>query len=105
MSVMSLIRPAARLVAEGPSDIKPDYSYFPFMNQLIKIASGIQGAAIYVLVILVILGAVGVIMGKLGSSNMAQRIGWGMVVMALIGAAVVASAGGLVLWATNQKLI
>ena len=57
------------------------------------------------LVILVILGTVGVIMGKLGSSNMAQRIGWGMVIMALIGAAVVASAGGLVEWATQQQLI
>jgi len=75
------------------------------MNQLIKIAAGISGASIYVLVILVILGTVGVIMGKLGSSNMAQRIGWGMVIMALIGAAVVASAGGLVEWATQQQLI
>ncbi|TCD54134.1 hypothetical protein EJ419_05525 [Alloscardovia theropitheci] len=94
-----------RFLAEGPTDVKPDYNYFPFMKQLIKIASGISGAAIYVLVIMVILGTVGVIMGKLGSSNMAQRIGWGMVIMALIGAAVVASAGGLVMWATQQQLI
>ena len=94
-----------RVLADTPSSIKPDYTYFPIMNQLIKIAAGISGASIYVLVILVILGTVGVIMGKLGSSNMAQRIGWGMVIMALIGAAVVASAGGLVEWATQQQLI
>ncbi|WP_018142443.1 hypothetical protein [Alloscardovia criceti] len=91
--------------AEGPTDIKPDYTYFPFMSQLIKIASGISGAAIYILVICFILGVVGVIMGKLGSSNMAQRIGWGMLIAALIGAALVASAGGLIMWATDQQLI
>lgn len=94
-----------RILAEGPGDIKPDYSYFPFMPRLNSLASGVAGVVVTVLVILLIVGILGVIVGKLGSSNTAQRIGWGVAVACLIAAAIVGSAGGLIVWATNQQLV
>lgn len=89
----------------GPASVKPDYGYFPFMNKLTEIAGGVTGVVIVVLVILAVVGVALIVAGKLGSSNMAQRVGWGMLVVCVVAAAVAANAGGIIQWGSNQKLV
>lgn len=95
--------PAAAV--NGPGDVSPDYGYFPFMGTLVNIANGVSGAVIVVLVILAVIGVVLIVAGKLGSSNVAQRVGWGILVVCVVAAAIAANAGGIINWGTQQKLV
>lgn len=100
------------ILAEGdgtggttPDSVKPDYGYFPFMSKLTEIAGGVTGVVIVVLVILAVVGVALIVAGKLGSSNMAQRVGWGMLVVCVVAAAVAANAGRIIGWGSNQELV
>ena len=63
----------AAMVLADPKGIKPDYSYFPFMATLNKIAAGFEGMALIVCVILLVAAAILFGASKLTSSPAAAR--------------------------------
>ncbi|MEK0217090.1 hypothetical protein [Bifidobacterium mongoliense] len=88
----------------GPGDIKPDYGYFPWNDSLKQIAQGLQGTAIWILVILFIAGVVGWLGGKFGGSGAMQKLGWGILIFCALGAALVAGAGAIIGWSTGINI-
>lgn len=93
------------LAKGGPADVKPDYSYFPFMDTLRDIASGFMGMALIICVILLIAAAILFGASKLTSSPAASRVTGIVFIVCLVLAAVIAGAGGLISWATGIPLI
>lgn len=93
------------VVAEGLSDIKPDFNFFPFVPKLYQIAGGTIATVLIVMVILLVIGIAMAVGGKITSSRGVQNVGFGFIVVALIGAAVAANAGGLINWGSLQRLV
>ncbi|MFD0705624.1 hypothetical protein ACFQY8_07700 [Alloscardovia venturai] len=92
------------IVLADPSEIKPNYSYFPFMSKLNAIAGGVAGVSITVLVILFIVAGVSIFAGKMGMANQMSQKSWGILVGAMVVAAIIGSAGGIIYWASLQQL-
>lgn len=87
-----------------PKDVKPDFGYFPFTKTLFNIAQGTQGIGLVAMVILFILAVLGVIVGKLSSTQKWSSIGWGIVIACLICAALLGSAGAAINWAYHINI-
>lgn len=85
----------------GLSKMRPNYTYLPFNGTLKQIAQGMQGTVIIVMVIAFILAVAFWVMGRFGSSGPMQRIGWGAMIVCLVGAALTAGAGVAISWATG----
>lgn len=100
-----IFQTATGMVLAGPSDVKPDYSYFPFMKTLMDIAKGFQGMALIICVILLIAAAIMFGASKMTSSQTAARVTGLIFVVCLVLAAVIAGAGGLINWATGIPLV
>jgi hypothetical protein len=104
-SLLTALRAAhGRILADGPSDIKPDYSFFPWNNTLRSIAEGLQGTAIWILVIFLIVGVLGWLGGHFAGSGGMQKIGWGVLIACIMGAILVAGAGSLIGWAVGINI-
>lgn len=95
----------AKMLAFSPSDMKSDFDYFPFMGALGNIANGTQGAALMILAIVFIVAVAGWVISKVSNSGMGQKISLSAAIICLIAAALIASSGGLINWATQQKII
>lgn len=76
----------------------------PWMSALRDIAGMVMVSAIVLAVIIIIIGVVLAIAGKLGSMQSAQSAGWMILVWGLVGAAVIGGVSGLVMWATTINL-
>ncbi|RBP98835.1 hypothetical protein [Bifidobacterium xylocopae] len=95
---------ASRAVAAddgGMSNLKPNMGYFPWNATLRDIAGGLQGTVLWCLVILLIVAAVGFIASRVLSSGNMQHYSWILMIGCLIVAAIVASAGGIIWWASG----
>jgi hypothetical protein len=68
------------------------------------IAGQIMMTCIILLAIVLIMGVVLLVAGKLGSMSSAQSTGFMILVWGLLGAAVIGSVSGLVFWATTNSL-
>uniref|UniRef100_UPI00359C75AF hypothetical protein n=1 Tax=Bifidobacterium adolescentis TaxID=1680 RepID=UPI00359C75AF len=95
----------AAMVLADPAGITPDYSYFPFMATLNKIAAGFEGMALIVCVILLVAAAILFGASKLTSSPAAARVTGTVFIVCIVLAAVIAGAGGLISWATGIPLV
>lgn len=95
----------AAMVLADPNGIKPDYSYFPFMATLNKIAAGFEGMALIICVILLVAAAILFGASKLTSSTTAARVTGTVFIVCIVLAAVIAGAGGLISWATGIPLV
>ena len=80
----------AAMVLADPKGIKPDYSYFPFMATLNKIAAGFEGMALIVCVILLVAAAILFGASKLTSSPAAARVTGTVFIVCIVLAAVIA---------------
>jgi hypothetical protein len=76
----------------------------PWLPVLRDIAGGVMVTCIVLLVIVLIIGVVLLVAGKLGSMSGAQSTGFMILVWGLLGAAVIGSVSGLVFWATTNSL-
>lgn len=94
----------AAMVLADPKGITPDYSYFPFMATLNKIAAGFEGMALIICVILLVAAAILFGASKLTSSP-AARVTGTVFIVCIVLAAVIAGAGGLISWATGIPLV
>lgn len=84
--------------------MKPDYGYLPWNDTLRDIGQGIQGSAIYALVICLVLALVAWAFSQFSNSNTVSKIGFRAMVICLGAAAGVASAGLAIQWATGIKV-
>lgn len=94
-----------RFMALSPTDITPDYSYFPWTQTLVNIVGGIQANVIIICVAMLIIGAAMVGAGKLQGNKMVASIGWGVLVTMIIVVAIAASAPQIIDWATQQTVV
>lgn len=93
------------LVAGGPKDMKPDFSYLPFTSTITSIVQGMMGLGIIIAVGALIVGAILYAAGKAsGAQGMSHASVGGMVVAVIVGA-VIASAGALIGWAMGLPLV
>ena len=76
----------------------------PWLPVLRDIAGQIMMTCIILLAIVLIMGVVLLVAGKLGSMSSAQSTGFMILVWGLLGAAVIGSVSGLVFWATTNSL-
>lgn len=76
----------------------------PWMGTLRDIAGFVMATCIVILVMLLIVGAVLLVMGKLSHHGGAQGVGVTVLIWALVGAAIIGSASGLVFWFTSLSL-
>jgi hypothetical protein len=93
------------LAVDGPGDIKPNYSYFPFTQTIADIAGGIQANVIIILGILFIIGVVAVVAAKSAGSQKMQSVGWGVVVGDVVAMMLVGSVWAIVTWGSNQQIM
>lgn len=95
----------ATLAINGPGDIKPDYGYFPWTDTLADIAGGVSANVVIIVVICALVGVGGLLAGKLSSSNMMSKIGWGVLITSLVCIVLAVNAGQIADWATQQTVI
>lgn len=99
-------RQGAALLADGKlKEMKPDYGYFPWNETIINIVQGMQGTALYVMVGVFVLAVACVAVGHFFlKSRLMQTVGWGVVIVTVVCAALIASAGGFIDWGSQQIL-
>lgn len=76
----------------------------PWLPALRDVAGMVMVTGLVIAVIILIIGVVLAIGGKLGGMQSAQSTGWMILVWGLIGAAAIGSISGLVFWATSIQL-
>lgn len=76
----------------------------PWMTALRDVAGMVMVSAIVIAVIIVIIGIVLAIAGKLGQMQSAQSAGWMILVWGLVGAAVIGSVSGFIMWGTTISI-
>lgn len=76
----------------------------PWMGTLRTIAGYTLATAIIVALIVLIVGVVLLIVGKISHHGGAQNVGVGVLLWGLVGCAILGSLSGLVYWATQQSL-
>lgn len=89
--------------AQGPGDVEPSYDA-PWMNLLGDGADWIVGTVLYVIVILLVVGVLIWIGGKLGGSGRAQDVGVTFIIWVIVGAAVVGGGGAIISWASGLDI-
>lgn len=95
----------AKLLADGPSDLKPDYGYLPFTSLVKDLVEGFMGMALYLVVGCLVAAALAWIAGKVSSSGAVGKISALVLLWALIGATIIAAAGSLVSWFSGLPII
>ncbi|HCB60007.1 MAG TPA: hypothetical protein DIT15_02035 [Arthrobacter bacterium] len=94
----------ASVPAEGIDPKVTANNTAPWLPVLRDIAGQIMMTCIILLAIVLIIGVVLLVAGKLGSMSSAQSTGFMILVWGLLGAAVIGSVSGLVFWATTNSL-
>lgn len=87
----------------GPSGVEPTYDA-PWMGLLNDGAGWVLGTLLVVVVVLLAVGALMWIAGKLGGSSRAQDVGITILLWTVLGAIVIGGAGGLISWAAGLDL-
>jgi hypothetical protein len=106
MLTPSLIIQAADPTPPPMPNITPTYgNEFPFVQTLLAWASDIQGTALIILGILFIFGVCMLVSGKLSGGQTMTRVGYGSLITAIVGAALVAGAFRWMGWGSEQRLI
>lgn len=91
------------LQALGPGDVSPTYDA-PWMGLLNDGAGWVLGTLLVVVAVLLGVGALMWIAGKLGGGSRAQEVGITIVLWTVVGAIVIGGAGGLIAWAAGLEL-
>lgn len=102
---VAAVAAANLILAAGPGDMKPNYSYLPFTSTLRNLVQGMQGVGVILAVLALVIGAICYAMSKAsGSQGGAHASVTGMVIAVLAGA-IIAGAGTLIAWATGLPLV
>jgi len=92
--------------ADVMPDISPTYgNTFPIMSTLLEWAGAIQGVALVVTGILLIVGVCSWVGGKLAGAQAAQRVGVVSLICAGVGAMLIGSSFALIRWGATQEII
>lgn|SRR5690625_1305410 len=84
----------------APENVEPSYDA-PWMGLLNDGAGWIVGTVLVVIVILLVVGAMIWVAGKLGGSGRAQDVGVTFILWTVVAAVVVGAAGGIIAWAAG----
>ena len=100
----AVINASGWIVAEGyDPGVKPNGSA-PWMETLRNIAGMIAATCLVALVILLVVGVILIVTGKMSHHGGAQGAGVGLFIWGLAGAAVIGSISGLVFWFSNMSI-
>jgi hypothetical protein len=102
MNVLTSVLSAVPVEAIDPKVTANDKA--PWMGVLRDIAGGVLTTCIVLIVIILVIGVSMAVGGKLAGMASAQSTGFMILVWGFVGAAVIGSIGGLVLWATTNSL-
>lgn len=93
------------LAVTGPTDITPDYEFFPTTDLLAQIGGGLQASAIILVGIAFIIGVVTIAFSKAAGSHKMQSVGWVVVIICVICAALIGSTWNIIDWGNHQALV